>query len=215
MLEQPLDKGSQWQLVHELSSNDTIINYLYQFDLTVRTDALLFLVSSSEVKETWQIAGEIIQYWDYEGERYQTAYGKVRLQEKTVIEIASLEQSVIGFKPVLWLRNWTAKVFVRPVILNNRDYLEQITVKQQIVIDEIEANINCQSAPSQELLQEIQSLKKLVSDVETRLTDRIDCLKRTCCGNGTDNKSTPSANGVFKPCSPEENIVNAYYKGFL
>lgn len=128
MLEQSLDKGGEWITVSRFTANRDIINQLHSVELNERADALLVNVTLEEIKDTWQIAGELLQYWNNEQGTFQTAYSKVRLQEKSVIEIAPLASSTILFRPVEWLRGWTIEIRARLSPVSNRDLLNQAVI---------------------------------------------------------------------------------------
>ena len=145
MLEQSLDKGGEWVTAGQFTVDRNLINYEYTVDLNYRADALLVDVRLEDFRETWQRAGELMQLWDTEGESYQTAYGVIRLQQKTVVEISPLSTSKLVFRPVEWLQNWTIEIKARLAPLSNRDLLNQVAVLQQTItagVSNLENNTN-------------------------------------------------------------------------
>ena len=133
MLEQHLDKGGEWVTVDQFTASRDLINYQFETLLEQRADAVLVYVTIPNAPLTWNIAGEFIQLWDTDEVDYQTAYDRVRLQQRTVVEIAPLATSRLLFRPVEWLRGWTIEVKARSAPLSNRDILSQVITIQQTV----------------------------------------------------------------------------------
>lgn len=198
MLEQFLDSGGDWVLVEDYETSLPGYGYQHSFDLNVRSDALIVDLTLPTVKPSWELGGEIVQYWEKDGVIHETAYQKIRLREKTIVEISPLAESKILFRPVDWLRGWRLVVSARLVEVSNRDILEQI--KTVVIFSEGEcSSSNCE-----------EKLTTLLEDISYKvdaLEQKLNCI---CQGKEKEERGWR-----FKPHERKDNIAFLYYQGFL
>ena len=177
MFNPALDLGADWEDVDIFSVEPNTFNRQYYTDLGFRSDALLVKVTIDIPGAEYKIAGEIFQYWQVDGNRYQVAYSKVWLNQQTVVKVESIESSLLLFKPVPYLYNWTFEIKARPYQVVNLD------------------NSGIQALANQ--LQELKSLTQqgfedLSNKLENlKISDRqqvIDLLAeiKDCACNGSD-----------------------------
>ena len=114
MFEPNLDSGSSWQPVGVISSPTGVFNYTPEISLNIRTDAVLVDVTMDTTRDSWDLAGSMVQLWEVSANKYQTKYSKIWLKQKTIFPIEPLGHSILVFKPVTWLSNWTLNIQARP-----------------------------------------------------------------------------------------------------
>lgn len=165
MFSPPLDSGKEWIEVAQFSSPSNLNFYQKFINLSFPADALLVQVKLSEPKDSWQIAGAINQYWIVNEEKYQTAYSKIFLQEKTVISIEPLANSILLFRPVDWLLNWSIKISARKADLVDKFLLIQILENQQIILDNSKKTL---------LVSEVKSITKDSNSLIQMARERLD-----------------------------------------
>jgi hypothetical protein len=127
MFEPHLDNGSEYQTVGVVSSPTGLFGYMPEVELNFRTDALLVAVTMDTTRDTWELAGSMVQLWEVGGNSYQTKYSKVWLKQKTIVPVEPLESSILIFNPVTWLKNWTIDIKARPYLnpyLDREDFSE-------------------------------------------------------------------------------------------
>lgn len=137
MFNPPLDSSnSQWLTVNTFAAPRDLFHYLHYFDLNTPCDAIRVKVDIDLTDKDWNRAGEIIQYWQPENEKYQVKYSKIFLKEQTIIPIEPLVNSQILFRPVGWLYNWTIDVKARPYQPTEVGSVDLSAVTEQIALNQ-------------------------------------------------------------------------------
>lgn len=163
-----LDRGLPFEELGNFQGNENRIGYEVPFQLNKRCDVLLITVTFADEQTTYDSAGFITQYWVKDGVRHQTEYERIWVNTKTIIKLEPLENSLIIFRPVDWLRNWSVNLKVRPYqpqsiteidFSSIEENLELLRSQFELGFDTIDANtvdaFNAATEQRLEILQEI------------------------------------------------------------
>ena len=215
--------NEDWELIVDLSQsvitseNGSFIPF-DSFDLgaTVESIYMVAVVTVDYRKPKWDFAGNLQQTYDYAPLSSSDGNQKVSLEAVKLfidipifIDAATVSREAFGLRytPPTWFKDFNLKVY---------KYTGEVENAVETTFTEIASNISCEGIPTTgSLIAEIQKLSESILEVENRLCLKLEALSdrfEKCIDPTFD---LPKANGIFKPSKPEENLVNAYFKGFL
>lgn len=214
---------ADWELVADINKTATVLGTnsyipLSSLDLDVTLDAyyIAVLVTVDYRTPKWNFAGQISQVYDFtplpEGDNYKRlaiAGTDLVIDELKLINTAEVSQDPFSlrFEPPEWFRDYTLKVY---------GYTGDVFNNVEAVFADIATSITCSGTPQLPILQEqLGSIVDLIQDTERKLSQKITELAEAVESLKCTEPVKPKANGKFTPTQPEENIVNAYYRGFL
>jgi hypothetical protein len=114
----PLDERT-WQLVKRETSPPGIFSHTVEASLPFRSDVALVTVAMLSNDADWVRAGYINQIWDRgqgNNDYYLLNREMVYLRTSKVFALEPIDNSILYFKPMDWLFDWTINIEASPYI---------------------------------------------------------------------------------------------------